>query len=131
MGNLYPVDPSGKKMDWTGGRTFNIWSCSLAFSNKSLCKLALCPNCYEIYVNLWTTESGNKRRKTRARGHVESVAKVTGGDKGGECGQHTASDLRTKLVLQTDKKYLASNRRKTESGHNLIAKYCYDCGVEF
>ena len=126
MGNLYPVDPSGKKMDWTGGRTFNIWSCSLAFSAKHSCKLALCPNCYEKYVSLWTTESGgNKRRKTRT-----SAAKVTGGDKGRECGQHTASDLRTKLVLQSDKKYLAS-RRKTEAGYNLIAKYCYDCGVEF
>ena len=119
------MKPSGEKMNWGDGGSFAVWSCAQAFSAKNSCKLALCPNCYEIYVNLWTTESGNKRRKTRA-----SAAKVTGGDKGGECGQHTASDLRTKLVLQTDKKYLAS-KRKTESGYDLIAKHCYDCGVEF
>ena len=129
MGNLYPVDPSGKKMDWTKWPIFNIWSCSLAFSAKHPCKLALCTDCYGKKAELWNTETGNKRRKTRG-GNVESAAKVTGGDKGGECGQHTASDLRTKLVLQTDKKYLAS-KRKTESGYDLIAKHCYDCGVEF
>ena len=61
---------------------------------------------------------------------MESAAKVTGGNKGGECGQHTTLDLRTKLVLQSDKKYLAS-KRKNEAGYNLIAKTCYDCGVEF
>ena len=124
------MKPSGEKMNWGDGGSFAVWSCAQAFSAKNSCKLALCPDCYGKYTDLWNTETNNKRRKTRG-GHVESAAKVTGGDKGGECGQHTASDLRTKLVLQTDKKYLASNRRKTESGHNLIAKYCYDCGVEF
>ena len=123
------MKPSGEKMNWGDGGSFAVWSCAQAFSAKNSCKLALCPDCYARYSSLWSTETNNKRRKTRG-GHVESAAKVTGGDKGGECGQHTASDLRTKLVLQTDKKYLAS-KRKTESGYDLIAKHCYDCGVEF
>ena len=123
------MKPSGEKMNWGDRGTFAVWSCAQAFSAKNSCKLALCPDCYARYSSLWSTETNNKRRKTRG-GHVESAAKVIGGDKDGECGRHTASDLRTKLVCQTDKQHLAS-RRKTESGHNLIAKYCYDCGEEF
>ena len=91
----------------------------------------MCPDCYAKYTELWNTETKNKRRKTTRGGHVESAAKVTGGEKGGECGRHTALDLRTSLVCQTDKNYLASKRKNTEAGYNLLAKTCYDCGVEF
>ena len=47
LGDLKMCAPTHKHMDWVSPRTFSIMCCVNAFSNKSECTLAYCPDCYE------------------------------------------------------------------------------------
>ena len=47
LGDLKMCAPTHKHMDWVSRRTFSIMCCVNAFSVKSECTLAYCPDCFE------------------------------------------------------------------------------------
>ena len=128
-GSLVKSKPNGLEMDWKG-REFGITACVMAFSAKSTCKLAICPDCFvKRDDNLQTTLKKKRRRSTKDR-NGETAAKSTGKKNVGVCGKHTSADIKN-LTIMTDIKYLARRRKDTETGYANIATTCYDCGVSF
>ena len=131
-GRLIKSAPSGLEMDWKG-REFGISACVNAFSAKSKCKLAICPDCVVRRDDNLNTESKtikSKRRRTSRTGSGGNAAKSTGKKKVGNCSRRTAADIND-LALLTDIKFLARRRKESENGYANIATTCYDCGVSF
>ena len=131
-GRLIKSAPSGLEMDWKG-REFGISSCVNAFSAKSKCKLAICPDCVvrrDDNLNAESKSIKSKRRRTSRPGIGGNVAKSTDKKKGGNCNGHTAADINN-LSLLTDIGFLARRRKESEKGYANIATTCYDCGVSF
>ena len=125
LGDLKMCAPTHKHMDWVSRRTFSIMCCVNAFSVKSECTLAYCPDCFEKREDVWRDEDKKKRRGGRKK---EQVTQTTG-LASEPCGNHKIWDLRELTILE-DKKYLASARKDT-AGVEFVAKTCWDCGVWF
>ena len=123
-------NPSGDTMNWRK-ITFGVPCCKNAFSTKSTCDLAFCPDCFNTHTHELTKDDKSKKRRLSGRNRGESAAKASKGETGGGCGRHTIEDLRNLSHVESNKTFLASRRKKDMVGYHNIATTCYNCGVEF
>ena len=90
-GLLVKSNPSGDTMNW-GKVTFGVPCCTNAFSPKSTCDLAFCPDCFNTRTNELTKDDNLKERRLSGRNRGESAAKASKGETGGGVG---ATPLKT------------------------------------
>jgi len=53
LGGVEMCAPTMKHMNWIALKTFKIMFCVNAFSAKSTCTLAYCPDCFEKREDAW------------------------------------------------------------------------------